>query len=222
MLASRLEPGVEPRMSHRLIGSRPSGDPSEVAPLEPRKAPPWRGHFTRNRGRRASRQRQPRGHALRPSNAAPTSATTARHVERCHDGGRRPKCHDGGRRPKCHDGGRRARPPGRGKSRSARLGESRGDRAADLRRARRGRAAHRAVRGVAAGRAGADGRHHQRAVPPALPRVRRRALRQRDDHDPGAGRAQRRDDAADRVRPRRVTRAACSSTASTRASSARP
>ena len=48
--------------------------------------------------------------------------------------------------------------------------------------------AGRTVLGVAAGRAGADGRHHQHLVPRAVPGVRRRALRLRDDHHPRAGR----------------------------------
>ena len=77
-----------------------------------------------------------------------------------------------------------------------------------------------------AGRAGADGGHHQRPVPPAVPRLRRRppstrpttarrraaaprrrprrAVRQRDDHGPRARRAQRQDAAHGPVRRRRA------------------
>ena len=54
-----------------------------------------------------------------------------------------------------------------------------------------------------AGRARADGGHHEHRLPPAVPRVRRRALRQRDDHEPRAGRAHAREHAphhAPRVR----------------------
>ena len=54
-------------------------------------------------------------------------------------------------------------------------------------------------------RARADGGHHQQRVPHAVPRVSAgRAVRLRDDHDAGAGRAQREDAAADPVRRRRA------------------
>ncbi len=56
--------------------------------------------------------------------------------------------------------------------------------------------AHRADRARCAGRARADGRDHQHRLPAPVPRVRRRSVRQRDDHLPRAGRAQRHDDAA--------------------------
>ena len=59
-----------------------------------------------------------------------------------------------------------------------------------------GPAPHRPDRARRPRRARADGGHHEHGVPPALPRVRRRALRQRDDHVARARRAQRHDDAA--------------------------
>ena len=76
-------------------------------------------------------------------------------------------------------------------------------------------AADRAVDHVA-GRARADGGHHQPGLPPGMPRVRHRwspgggldrprgCLRQRDGHRPRPRRAQRGDHAAGRARPRRV------------------
>ena len=51
----------------------------------------------------------------------------------------------------------------------------------------------RRARGRPRRRARADGRHHEPGLPHAVPRVRRRALRLRDDHHPRAGRAQRED-----------------------------
>ena len=69
---------------------------------------------------------------------------------------------------------------------------------------RRVRPCDRAARGVAAGRAGPDGRRHQRAVPAPVPPLRRRPLRQRDGQRPRAGRGRRQELAAGRVRRRRV------------------
>ena len=66
--------------------------------------------------------------------------------------------------------------------------------------------AHRAHRARRARRARADGGHHEHRLPAALPRIRRRAVRQRDDHLPRARRAQRHDDAPDH--PPRVRDAA--------------
>ena len=63
-------------------------------------------------------------------------------------------------------------------------------------------AAHRPARGLAAGRARADGGRHQPAVPHALPPVRRRALRERDDHGARARRGQPQDAAARELRAR--------------------
>ena len=59
----------------------------------------------------------------------------------------------------------------------------------------RARPAHRAHRARRARRARADGGHHQHRLPAAVPRVRRGAVRQRDDHVARARRAQRHDDA---------------------------
>ena len=71
------------------------------------------------------------------------------------------------------------------------------------------------------GRAGADGGHHQRRLPPAVPRAGRGLLRLRDDHLARARGAQPADVPDDRVRPRRAPALACSSTASTRRRSGR-
>ena len=65
-------------------------------------------------------------------------------------------------------------------------------------------AADRTVRGRSAGGARADGGHHQRRVPHALPGARRRALRLRDDHLAGARRAPPADHADDHLRRRRA------------------
>ena len=67
-----------------------------------------------------------------------------------------------------------------------------------------------------AGRARADGGHHQRGLPPAVRRAGRRPLRLRDDHQPRAGRG-RRDDPEDAGLRRAGDRSGpCSSTAPTR------
>ena len=66
--------------------------------------------------------------------------------------------------------------------------------------------AHRTHRARRARRARADGGDHQHRLPAAVPRIRRRAVRQRDDHVPRARRAQRDDDAPDH--PPRVRDAA--------------
>ena len=73
------------------------------------------------------------------------------------------------------------------------LRESRG--CPPYRTAARATAEHRADQARGAGRARADGGHHEHGVPPAVPRVRRRALRQRDDHEPRARRAHAREHA---------------------------
>src|SRR5690606_40558383 len=62
----------------------------------------------------------------------------------------------------------------------------------------------RPVRGRSPRRARADGRDHQRRVPPAVPGVRRRAVRLRDDHQSGAGRAAPQDHGDDLLRPGRA------------------
>ena len=55
-----------------------------------------------------------------------------------------------------------------------------------------------------AGGAGPDGRGHQRGLPPPVPDLRRRPLRERDDHGPGPGRGQRQDPGHGRLRRRRA------------------
>ncbi len=70
-------------------------------------------------------------------------------------------------------------------------------------------------------RPGADGRHHQRRLPPALRRAGRGSLRLRDDHQPRAGRGRRHHPADAGLRRQRGRSARSSSTAPTRRTSAR-
>ena len=119
------------------------------------------------------------------------------------------------RRP-AREVGRRARLADRDRGRAGRVGGHRG-RLRDRRSSERARtmgqrdrpdhrppAPDRAVRVRHPGRAGADGRHHQPRVPPAVPGAGRRVLRLRDDHFARPGRAQPADVPDDRLRPGRA------------------